>query len=390
MKIKFMIPSLYDRYILKNLVPTTIFTAVTLAAIILLTQSLKFLELIIEAGASSGSFWLLTFLALPRFFEVILPIALMISVVFVYNKLSSDSEIVVMRAAGASPMSLAKPALNFALIITIILLTITTWLAPASLSNMVKMRQVIKAQYSTLLFREGVFNSVGDDLTVYIDNRTSKGELEGLIIHDTRDKKIAPVTIIAKKGVIVATDEGQQVLVYDGARQDFNEKTGALNRLNFERYTIDLPEASAVRKRDKEPDERTLSELLNPDFSKAYDRKNKDNFIVEIHRRIIGPFLALSFACIATCFLLLGPVNRRGQAKRVFSTIVIVTIIQGLYLGSFNLAAQSHFGLLLMYSIVFMPLLISLFLLSRWGENIRHQYLFSIPEKSKFQESNLS
>lgn len=373
-----MIPSfLYDRYILKNLVPTTVFIAVTLAAIILLTQSLKFLELIIEAGASSGSFWLLTFLALPRFFEVILPIALMISVVFVYNRLSSDSEIVVMRAAGVSPMSLARPALIFAVITTMFLLSITTWLAPASLSSMVKMRQVIKAQYSTLLFREGVFNSIGKDLTVYIHNRNSKGELEGLLIHDTRDKASPPATIVAKRGVIVATDEGQQVLVYDGSRQDFNSKTKALNRLNFERYSIDLPEAAAIRKKPKDADERTLWELLNPDLTKIYDVENQHKFQIEIQRRIIGPFLAIAFASLSLCFLLLGPVSRRGQFKRVFWTIITVTIIQGLYLGTFNLAVQSTFGLVLMYLIVFVPIVVSLFLLSQWGEKIRHQYLFS-------------
>lgn len=371
---------LYDRYILKNLVPTTIFIAVTLAAIILLTQSLKFLELIIESGASSASFWLLTFLALPRFFEVILPIALMISVAFIYNRLSSDSEIVVMRAAGSSPMRLARPALIFATLVTVLLMFITTWLAPVSLSNMVKMRQVIKAQYSTLLFREGVFNSVGKDLTVYIDNRTSNGELEGLIIHDTRKKDAPPVTVIAKRGVIVATDSGQQVLVYEGSRQDFNDKTAALNRLNFERYTIDLPDSDVVRQRPKDSDERTIGELLNPDLTKAYDVENLDRFKTEIHRRLVGPFLALSFGAMALCFLLLGPVDRRGQSKRIFLTIVSVTAIQGFYLGSFNLATQSMFGLIFMYAIVFIPLFLSLFLLSAWGEKIRHNYLFSKPK----------
>ncbi len=367
---------LYDRYILKNLVPTTIFIAVTLAAIILLTQSLKFLELIIESGASSTSFWILTFLALPRFFEVILPIALMVAVTFVYNRLSSDSEIVVMRAAGSSPMRLARPALIFTTLVTVLLMFITTWLAPVSLSNMVKMRQVIKAQYSTLLFREGVFNSIGEDLTVYIDNRTSNGELEGLLIHDTRKKEAPPVTIIAKRGVIVATDEGQQVLVYEGSRQDFNSKTSALNRLNFERYTIDLPDSDVVRKRPKDSDERTLNELFNPDLTKPYDVENLDRFKTEIHRRIVGPFLALSFAAMALCFLLLGPVDRRGQSKRIFFAIVSVTAIQGFYLGSFNLATQNLFGFIFMYIIVFAPLLISLFLLSTWGEKIRHNYLF--------------
>lgn len=386
---------LYDRYVLKSLGLATAFTACTLAAIILLTQSLRFLELIINSGASSAAFWMLAFLALPRFFEVILPIALMISTVFIYSRMISDSEVVVMRAAGTSPMKLARPALVMALLTTFLLLFITMWLAPASLSSMQKMRQVIKAQYSTLLFREGIFNEAGKDLTVYIENRTSEGELEGLLIHDSRKELPAPVTVLAKRGVIVATDEGQQVLVYDGSRQDFNEKTGALNRLDFERYTIDLPEAAAVRKRWREPDERTFWELLNPNPENPRDMENEQKFLIEAHRRVVGPFLALSFTAVVLCCLLLGPVNRRGQAKRIFFAVGAVIVLQSLYLAVFNFTFQSHvpvsadlpvqkglpahsfWGLILMYVLVFTPVLVSMLFLSRYGENIRHKILYA-------------
>lgn len=367
---------LYDQYVLKSLGLATIFTAITLAAIILLTQSLKFLELIINSGASSSVFWVLTFLALPRFFEVILPIALMISTIFIYNRMMSDSEVVVMRAAGVSPMGMARPAIVLGVIVTLLLLVITTWLAPTSLSSMVKMRQVIKEQYSTLLFREGIFNSVGKNLTVYIDNRNSKGELEGLLIHDSRTELPAPVTIIAKRGIIVSSDEGQQVLVYDGSRQDFNGKTGALNRLDFDRYSIDLPEAEEVRNRWKEPDERNFWELLHPDLEDVNDVKYQDNFIVEAHKRIISPFLALTFTLISLCCLLLGPVNRRGQAKRIFAAVLMVIVFQSLYLAAFNIAAQGVIGLLLMYGIIFIPLVFSLFFLSAGGETLRHKLMY--------------
>lgn len=368
--------TLYDRYILRSLGLATFFTSIILAAIILLTQSLKFLELIINSGASSSVFWILTFLALPRFFEVILPIALMISTIFIYNRMMSDSEVVVMRAAGVSPMALARPALMLGLIVTIILLVITTWLAPVSLSSMVKMRQVIKTQYSTLLFREGIFNSVGKNLTVYIDNRNSKGELEGLLIHDSRPDLPAPVTIIAKRGVIVSSDEGQQVLVYDGSRQDFNQKTGALNRLDFERYSIDLPEPEAVRMRWREPDERNFIELLNPNLENANDVKYYDKFKIEAHKRIVSPFLTFTFALIALSCLLLGPVNRRGQTKRIFIAVLLIIIFQSLYLSVFNITSNGIIGLFLMYSVVFVPIIFCLFLLSAVGEKARHKLMY--------------
>lgn len=367
---------LYDRYILKSLGLAALFTSITLAAIILLTQSLKFLELIINAGASSTAFWMLTFLALPRFFEVILPVALMISTVFIYNRMMSDSEIVVMRSAGKSPMELARPAIALGIMVTLILLFITMWLAPVALSSMLKMRQVIKTQYSALLFQEGIFNSVGKDLTVYISNRNSNGEMEGLIIHDSRDTLAAPVTVIAKRGVIVSSDEGQQVLVYDGSRQDFNAKTGALNRLDFERYTIDLPEAAAVKKRWKEPDERTIWQLLHPNENSADDVKYRDALSAEIHRRIVGPFLALSFVGVVLCCLLLGPVNRRGQAKRIFVAVASVILLQSLYLMFINNPDKNLFKLLALYFVVFVPLIASLLVLSSWGEKLRHKIMY--------------
>ncbi len=377
------IASIYNKYIFRSLFITTIVTTIVLAVIILLTQSLKFLELIIDAGASGSTFWMLAFLALPRFFEVILPIALMISTIFIYSRMASDSEIVVMRAAGTPPLSMGKPAITLALLVTFCLIIITSWLAPASLANMQKLQQVIKAQYSTLLFRERVFNNMGDDLTVYIENRNSAGELEGLLIHDSRENLPTPVTIIAKRGLIVATEDGHQVLVYDGSRQDFNEKTGALNRLNFERYTIDLPEVGVIGKRWKQPDERTIFELLNPDMSSLEDVRYEDQIRAEIHKRLITPFLAINYTMMVLCCLLLGPINRRGQMKRILLAVSLVIMIQSLYLSLFSRVAESFFSLVLLYLVVFLPILISLFALSFYGEKLRRQLLYLKRQKDE-------
>ena len=340
---------IFDRYIIKSLAVATLFIALTLAAIILMTQSLRFLELIINAGASSGAFWTLSFLALPRFLEIILPIAVMIATLFLYNRMAGDSEIVVMRNAGYSPFLMARPALIVGTAMVFILLFMTMWLAPVSLSKMQKMRQVVKAQYSTLIFQAGVFNTIGDHLTVFVDKRNSKGELEGLLIHDSRPENPAPVTVLAKRGVVVATDEGQQVLVFEGSRQDFNKKTGALNRLDFSRYSIDLPESGAVRSRWKEPDERTISELIHYDPNNSRDVRNQDDFLVELHRRLSSVFLPLSYIAVVLSCLLLGEVNRRGQLKRVVSAVIFVILIQGIYLSVTNYAFKNSAGIVLMY-----------------------------------------
>lgn len=364
----------FDRYLFKGLGIATVFIAVTLAMIIFLTQSLRFLELVMDSGASGVAFLLLTLLALPRFFEIILPLAVMAAILFIYNRMTIDSELVVMRSTGASPQRLARPALALSGIVMVILLVVTSWLGPVTLSNMQYLRQVIKAQYSTLLFREGVFNSVGKGLTVFLRDRSDRGELLGLMIHDARPENTAPMTIIAKRGVLVSTDAGQQVVVYDGSRQSYDPDNGKLARLDFARYTIDLPEGSSpVRERWREPDERTLWELMNLDPDNAGDVANRRDFIVEIHRRLVSPFLAPAFAVIALSSLLLGSIDRRGMGKRIGAAIIAVVALETLYLTAFNLSRESMAGLVLMYGVVFLPLLGGLYFLHPISEGTQQK-----------------
>lgn len=378
----------FNRYLFKQLFNAMVFIAFTLMAVILLTQSLRFLELVIDSGASSGTFWILTLLALPRFFEIILPIALVASIIFIYNKLSLDSEIVVMRSAGCSPASLARPALILSAVAAGFLLVMTMWAGPKSLYDMQHLRQVVKAQYSTLLFREGVFNNMIDNLTVFIRNRTPDGEMHGLLIHDTRkENEDGPVTVIAKRGVIIPGEKSHQVVVYDGARQSIDEERGTLNRLDFQRYTLDLPsESGPVRQRWQEPDERTIFELVNPDMTNKRDRESRRDFIVEIHRRVVSPLLAPAFALLTLGLLLIGPSDRRGQNWRIAAAIGTTVLLQGLYLAAFNLSRQSDWGLALMYAIVLTPLGLGAFLLSPYSETLRRRLLFR--PKSSGQDSS--
>ena len=368
---------IFDQYIFKNLLVATLLIAVTLAVVIFLTQSLRFLELVIESGASSGAFWMLTALALPRFFEIILPISLMAAILFLYNRMNNDSELVVVRAVGYTPAALARPAIILSLGITIVLLGTTLWLTPKSISTMQQMRQTIKAQFSTLLFREGVFTEVSDGLNVYVRERGAEGSLYGLMIHDARKQSGAlPSTILAKRGTLLASDDGYQVVVYEGTRQEYDSAKQTLKRLDFNRYSIDLPESDPVRQRWAEPDERTIGELLNPDLGLDRDLENIREFKVEVHRRIVSPLLAVVFALISCSALLLGPVDRRGQMRRIGLAVASVVVLQGLFIATYNLARQHDIGLVLMYVTAMLPMIAAGFALSPFSEKARRRFLY--------------
>lgn len=370
--------TLFDRYVFRNLLLSCVVICGVLTVLIMLIQSIRFLELVMNSGATMGAFAGLMALSVPRFVEAVLPVSLMAGVLFFYNKVIMDSELLIMRSAGSSPLMLARPALVLCGAMMVFLFIISAWVAPGSISKIQILRQEIRAQYTALLFREGVFNTVGSGITAYIRERGPGGELHGLMIHDTRREKTGgnAYTVVARRGLSLDTDTGQKVIVYDGTRQEMDLKTGVLSRLDFEQYTIDIPDAQDdISQRWKEPDERTLGELLDIKSVPERDAKHIPQFIGEANRRMSLPLLLLAFTTTGLAFLLIGPLDRRGLERRIFGASITVLLLQGAYLFFYNLAKKAAWANALLYLLPLVVIGVCMFLLSPQSEALRQRLM---------------
>ncbi|MDP2205537.1 MAG: LPS export ABC transporter permease LptF [Alphaproteobacteria bacterium] len=369
---------LTTRYLFKNLFSVTVFVAVTLALVIWLSQSLRLLELVANSDAPPSLFLKLIALTLPRFLEVILPLALVTGILFTYNKMIMDNELVVMRACGFDQFTLARPALILCSAFMVVLIAITCFISPLSHGEMKKLRREIKAQYSAFLLREGVFNTFSNDLTVYVRQRDAAGDLLGLMIHDRRDTDKPPVTVTAKRGRIFMNGEEPNILVYDGMRQQMDPQNGVVSRLFFSRYTIEIKGLEGeAQERWREASERTLPELLRPDLEDKRDLRFKDAFIVEAHLRLLAPFNALGFTLVSLACILLGPFNRRGQNRKVLAAILIVIGLQAAEMALGNAAKKQPMLLPTLYALTFVPIIVAAFLMHLRGE----QWLMALLRK---------
>ena len=101
--------TILDRYILRQSLSIMVFVTAALSAAVWLAQSLRLVDLIVNRGLSAEVFLYLALLILPRFLDIVLPIGAFIAVLFVFNRLTSESELVVMRAAGNGAVR-ARPA----------------------------------------------------------------------------------------------------------------------------------------------------------------------------------------------------------------------------------------------------------------------------------------
>lgn len=326
------------RYILRQLLGPMIFVTLVLTGIVWLTQSLRLVELIVNRGLSAGGFFHLTVLLLPSFLAVILPIALFVSVLYVYARLESESELVVMRSTGLSQWNLAKPALYLAGAVVVVGYSVVLYFQPAGFRAFKELQFDIRGDFAAVLLQEGAFTTLAEGVTVYIRARESNGELRGILVHENRDKR-RPVTMMAEKGALLRTGEGPRFVLFNGNRQEVDVSDVGLSILHFERYAIDLANYEASGgPRWREPGERFLSELFNPGTG-LDDVNNAKRMRAEAHRRLTAPLYGLAYVLIALGAILSGEFNRRGRWQRIALAAGFAIVVQVISLGLPSLAA---------------------------------------------------
>src|SRR5207237_6790354 len=120
---------------------------------------------------------------------------------FVFNRLISESELVVMRAAGLSHLRLAWPVFVLAGLAFVMLMSLSAYFLPASNREFKDLQFEIRNRFVSALLQEGTFTTISDKLTIYIGGRNHRGEVIRLYITEHRRPQ-QPLTIPAEQGAL--------------------------------------------------------------------------------------------------------------------------------------------------------------------------------------------
>lgn len=315
----------YNKYIIKHLVHSTLLITFSLTSIVWLTQALRFVEFIVNQGVSIAVFLNLTLLLIPSLLLMIFPPALFCAVLFTYNKLTADSELVVMQAMGLSRWRLALPALIVASVVMLLTYSIAMYLQPLSHKQFKDSHSVLRNSYVSLLLQEGVFSTPVDGLTVFVRERDANGKLRGILVHDNRQPTKA-ITMMAESGNLVETPQGPRFLLENGNRQEMAD--GRLSLLNFESYTLDISfYTNSMKERQPDMQELFMPELLGFINESTLTTAEIMKRRAEAHQRFVWPAYSVSLTLIALATLFSGQFNRRGQWQRITIAVVIATIL---------------------------------------------------------------
>jgi lipopolysaccharide export system permease protein len=349
-----------DVYMFRQLFLALVAVTGGLTALIWLTQSLRFVELVVNHGLSFFVFLHLTGLLVPSLCAVILPITTYVVTQFVYQRLAGDRELTVMRAAGLAPFALARPALVVALLSVLACYVLNLWLVPDSLRAFREFQWEIRNSMAAFLIQEGVFTQVSPDLTVYVRSRDPDGTLRGILVDDARDKT-SHATILAQRGRLVEGPDGPRVVLFDGSRQVIDHQTGRLNILSFKQNDVDLADNTrndATRPADMS--EVSLHALLHPHPQNPEDRPK---WVAEAYKRLTTPLTGLSYALVALLAVLTGAFRRYGGFVRPLASIGAVVGLLALELACQNLAARHNTLIPLMWLQAVVPGIVCAWLL---------------------------
>jgi lipopolysaccharide export system permease protein len=256
----------------------------------------------------------------------------MIAVSHTLNKLATDSEIIVMNAAGFSPLRLFRPFLASTLVVALLVAFIASYLAPDGMRRLKQWDAEITADVLANILQPGRFAQLDPNLTIRIRERQPGGLLVGIFIDDRRDPK-ERISIVADHGTIVKNEGGSFLILEDGNLERFEAGKRDPALVAFGRYGFDMSKFSnqghdvalGIR-------ERYVWELLSPSATDPFYQQLPGQFRSELHDRFMAPIYPFAFAALTFAFL---GAPRTTRQSRNFSIGGAILAVFGLRMAGF-------------------------------------------------------
>jgi lipopolysaccharide export system permease protein len=317
-----------SHYIFRTTLGVFLVVLVSLTAVIWVTQALRDIDLMTNQGQTILVFVGITGLIVPLLILVIAPIALLIAVAHNLNKLSTDSEIIVMNAAGMSPWFLFRAFIAAALVVSILVTAISAYFAPKGLRMLRDWLTEVRASVVSNVVQPGRFTSIEQGITIHIRERRSNGQLVGILLDDRRNPA-ERLTVLSESGELLDNANGTFLVLQKGVmqRQEVGKRDPAM--VVFDRYAFDLSQfaggAQAVKYSIRE---RYLWQLMFPDPKDPFYIEQPGQFRAELHDRLVAPLYPIAFVVIAFAYLGAPRTNRQSRTLSMLGAIGAVALLR--------------------------------------------------------------
>ena len=327
----------------------------SLTLIVWLDSAVRDLDLMTSQGQTIKAFLGLMSLAIPQLILIISPIAFMIAAAHTLNRLATDSELIVLNAAGISPWRLFGTFMAAACVVSALVLLLNAYISPLCLHELRNLATRVRADFVANIVQPGRFIPLEHGLTFHIRDRQPDGLLLGVILDDRRDPK-EQSTILAEQGKIVQSPQGTYLFLQNGNIQrhpvDQRDPTIVL----FDRYAFDLSRLAGANQNAAivySVRERYTWDLIHPNPHDSEVMREPGQFRAELHDRMIAPFYPIAFVIIAFAYLGAPRTTRQSRTWSLVSAVGAVATLRLIGFASMVLGIKYPVALTFQYVAVF-------------------------------------
>jgi lipopolysaccharide export system permease protein len=354
-----------DKYIFRTTLASFVVVLISLTGVIWITQALRGIDLMTSQGQTILTFLGFTSMVIPSLMLIIAPVALMIAVSHNLNKLATDSEIIVMNAAGLSPIRLFLPFFYATCVVALMVGFIAAYLAPEGMRRLKKWDAEITADVMANILQAGRFTQLDQNLTIRVRERQPGGVLVGIFVDDRRDPK-ERVSIIADHGTVMKNDGGSFLIMEDGNLERFEAGKRDPALVAFVRYAFDMSKFSN-QSRDVTLGirERYLWELLWPEPTDPVYLQSPGQFRAELHDRFLAPIYTFAFAILTFAFLGAPRTTRQSRNFSISSSILAIFTVRMAGFVCSVMTVNSPLAALVQYLLLAAAIAVSLWIVIR-------------------------
>jgi lipopolysaccharide export system permease protein len=307
------------RYLIAEILSPFFFGLLAFTFILLVARILKLIELVVTRGVPLVQTAKLFSLILPTFLELTVPMAFLLAILIGLGRMSSDQELLAMKASGISPAQILWPISVVAAIVASITLLLTMLARPAANMAIKKeLYNIAKNRVGTAL-KEKVFNNDFPNILIYMEEIIPPGNTaQGVLIVDKRDR--VREDIILGKVALITTDEETNTFglkLFDGSiyERERNHPGFSQTRFNIYDFKLDLDELiSPVKRKEAGPKEMSLRRLLRTIREKREQGVETRSERMELNQRISFGFVPLIFCLLGVSLALLPRSSRANRS----------------------------------------------------------------------------
>ena len=325
--------NLTDRYALREILAPTIVAFAIYTGFMLIRGLVQFSTLLLQSAKPLRDTGYVLAFSAPHIIVLTLPIAFLLGILVGVGRLSQDSELVALRAAGVDLFRLYRPIALLAVVFTLLTGVVMTLVVPRTNRILYGMRLQLSTYAIAQRIQPGIFSPEFAGRRIYVESASpDRKTLEGLILSDRSDPADGERLTLARRGALELEEaEGRLWLRLDDAVTHHTAPDArGYDRASYRTQRVLLDDTNpkerfAKTRPDKQLREMTLGELVHR------ARTAKDEILarlswVEVHKKFSFPAACLVFGLVG---LPLGVVNRRGGRAAGFA--VSTAIVLGYY-----------------------------------------------------------